>query len=114
MKSRGLRQVDILEKSKPIQEKTGIKMSKAHLSNYVNGRSNPDQLRLVLLSQTLGVSEVWLMGYDVPIEPENNTSLIAEVSKSMKKLTTFNQKEVFNFVEKLLKEQNENLGKNLV
>ena len=36
MNDRGLRQVDILEKSKPFQDKLGIKMSKTHLSNYIN------------------------------------------------------------------------------
>ena len=59
MSDRGLRQVDILEKSKPFQDKLGIKMSKTHLSNYINGKSNPDQQKLILLSQTLGVSEPW-------------------------------------------------------
>ena len=42
----------------------GIKLGKSALSQYVSGKSIPDQDKLVLLSKTLGVSEAWLMGYD--------------------------------------------------
>ena len=43
-------------------------MSKSHLSQYVNGKSQPDQHKLYLLAKTLKVSEAWLLGYDVPKE----------------------------------------------
>ncbi|MGK0575553.1 helix-turn-helix domain-containing protein [Macrococcus capreoli] len=66
MKERNLKQIDILNKSEKFQKELGIKMSKSHLSQYVNGKSSPDQHKLFLLSKTLGVSEAWLMGYDVP------------------------------------------------
>lgn len=68
MSERGLKQVDILNMSIPLQERTGIKMSKSHLSQYVNGKSQPDQHKLYLLAKTLKVSEAWLLGYDVPKE----------------------------------------------
>ncbi|MCT0077286.1 helix-turn-helix domain-containing protein [Lactococcus lactis] len=109
MNDRGLRQVDILEKSKPFQDKLGIKMSKTHLSNYVNGKSNPDQQKLILLSQTLGVSEPWLMGYDVPmIEPresENDSETIEETITVMKKLEEPRQKVVLDTASSQLEEQ---------
>lgn len=111
MNDRGLRQVDILEKSKPFQDKLGIKMSKTHLSNYINGKSNPDQQKLILLSQTLGVSEPWLMGYDVPmIEPresENGSETIEETVTVMKKLEEPRQKVVLDTANVQLKEQEE-------
>lgn len=110
MNDRGLRQVDILEKSKPFQDKLGIKMSKTHLSNYINGKSNPDQQKLILLSQTLGVSEPWLMGYDVPmIEPresENDSETIEETITVMKKLEEPRQKVVLDTATNQLDEQN--------
>ena len=65
MNDRGLRQVDILEKSKPFQTKLGVKLGKSALSQYVNGIQSPDQHKLSLLAMTLDVSEAWLMGYDV-------------------------------------------------
>ncbi|WP_416435114.1 helix-turn-helix domain-containing protein [Lactococcus lactis] len=109
MNDRGLRQVDILEKSKPFQDKLGIKMSKTHLSNYINGKSNPDQQKLILLSQTLGVSEPWLMGYDVPmIEPresENNSETIEKTVTVMKKLEEPRQKIVLDTASSQLEEQ---------
>ena len=63
LSERNLRQVDILNSSLPLQKELGIKMGKSALSQYVSGKSSPDQDKLVLLSKTLGVSEAWLMGY---------------------------------------------------
>lgn len=53
-------------------------MPKNYLSQYVNGKSTPDNLRLVLLSKVLGVSEAWLMGYDVPRNDEEEESPLIE------------------------------------
>lgn len=64
MNERNLRQVDILKQSEKFQKELGIKLGKSALSQYVSGKSIPDQDKLVLLSKTLGVSETWLMGYD--------------------------------------------------
>ncbi len=115
MDDRGLRQVDILEKSKPFQDKLGIKMSKTHLSNYINGKSNPDQQKLILLSQTLGVSEPWLMGYDVPMVESktnpDNTPLIEETLNAMKKLEKPRQKVVLDTANFQLKEQEKETAK---
>lgn len=72
MSERNLKQRDILELSQPFQKKYGIKMGKSALSQYVNGKSSPDQNKLFLLGTTLGVSEAWLMGLDVPKEREGN------------------------------------------
>lgn len=72
MSEKNLKQVDIIERSKPFQEKLGVKLGKSALSQYVNGVQSPDQHKLTLLSLTLDVSEAWLMGYDVPMH--RNTS----------------------------------------
>ena len=68
MSERNLRQVDILNLSQKYQKELGIKMGKSALSQYISGKSVPDQNKLVLLGRTLDVSETWLMGYDVPKE----------------------------------------------
>lgn len=73
MQEQNLRQVDILNKSIRYQKELNIKMGKSALSQYVSGKSVPDQDKLVLLGKTLGVNESWLMGYDVPKEPNNIT-----------------------------------------
>lgn len=70
MSERNLKQVDVISLSKPHQKELGVKLGKSALSQYINGKSTPDQEKLVLLSKTLGVSEAWLMGYDVPMVNE--------------------------------------------
>lgn len=65
MSERNLRQVDILRESEKYQKELGIKLGKSALSQYVSGKSVPDQDKLVLLAKTLNVSASWLMGYDV-------------------------------------------------
>lgn len=75
MSERNLKQVDVISLSKPHQKELGVKLGKSALSQYINGKSTPDQEKLVLLSKTLGVSEAWLMGYDAPMvnDPQPNT-----------------------------------------
>lgn len=68
MQIRNLRQVDILNLSKPFCEKYGVKLGKNDLSQYVNGKVEPRQEKLTILGLVLNVSEAWLMGYDVPME----------------------------------------------
>ena len=70
MGERKLKQVDVISLSKVHQKELGVKLGKSALSQYINGKSTPDQEKLVLLARTLGVSEAWLMGYDVPMTKE--------------------------------------------
>ena len=74
MAERNLRQVDILERTKPFCTKYDVKMNKSDLSQYVSGKVEPSQEKLVILGLALNVSEAWLMGLDVPIERPNNTN----------------------------------------
>ncbi|MDG4944607.1 MULTISPECIES: S24 family peptidase [Staphylococcus] len=115
MKDRNLRQVDILNMSKPHQKELGIKMSKSHLSQYVNAKSSPDQHKLYLLSKTLDVGEAWLMGYDVdsyrvPDEErqrENiSVSLHQDIIENLDDLKESNAPLVNDFIEEIIKEQN--------
>ncbi|KGL44086.1 bifunctional HTH-domain containing protein/aminotransferase [Listeria newyorkensis] len=95
MRERGLKQVDILRKSLPYQNELDIKMSKSTLSQYVTGVQSPDQDRIFLLSKTLGVSEPWLMGYDVPREriPDE------ERNDSPNKTYSTSTREIANYIE---------------
>ncbi len=68
MDMRGYRQVDILEAAEPYCKKYGVKLGKNALSQYVSGKVEPNQERLTILGLALGVSEAWLLGYDVPME----------------------------------------------
>lgn len=68
MNLRGLRQVDILRSAEPYCKQFGVKLNKNDLSQYVSGKTVPGQDKLTILGLTLGVSEAWLMGYDVDME----------------------------------------------
>lgn len=65
MDERKLKQVDILNLSLPYCEKYNIKMNKSDISQYVSGKVEPSQEKLVILGMALDVSEAWLMGFDV-------------------------------------------------
>ncbi len=70
MKIKDVRAVDL-------SKATGI--SKSRISQYIHGVYEAKQTALYLLAKALNVSEVWLMGYDVPMErttcSDNHTEL---------------------------------------
>lgn len=68
MSDRNLRQVDILNLTKPYCKKYDVKMNKSDISQYCSGKTEPNQDKLFILGIVLNVSEAWLMGYDVPME----------------------------------------------
>lgn len=68
MEMRDLRQADLVRLVAPYCEKYHILMGKSSISLYVNGKVEPNQGKLFILGQALGVSEAWLMGFDVPME----------------------------------------------
>lgn len=72
MSEQNLRQVDILNRVKPFCVKYNVKMNKSDLSQYVSGKVEPSQDKLIVLGMALNVSEAWLMGFDVPKEHQGN------------------------------------------
>lgn len=107
MASKGLRQIDILNKTLPYQKSLGITISKSHLSNYVNDRSSPDNGKMLLLAQALGVSEPWLMGYDVEADGKvKQDQSEANLLQAYRKLTEPRKEKLHYFVNAHLTEQN--------
>ena len=72
METRNLRQADILEMIAPYCKKYDVNIPRNALSQYVTGKVLPKQDKLTILGMALNVSEVWLMGYDVPMEREES------------------------------------------
>lgn len=62
-----LRQADILRRAEPFCKQFDVKLGRNDLSQYVSGKVSPGQEKLTVLALALGVSETWLMGYDVPM-----------------------------------------------
>jgi transcriptional regulator with XRE-family HTH domain len=73
---------------KPIElsERTGI--PKSMISYYLNGKTKPKADRIYIISKELGVSEAWLLGYDVPknrtAEQKKNDDLVQVIAKLRK------------------------------
>lgn len=65
MKELDLRQVDVLALSKPFCEKYNTKLNRNDLSQYLSGKIEPGQKKLMVLAETLNVNPTWLMGLDV-------------------------------------------------
>lgn len=63
MNIRGMRQVDVAEKSG---------LPKAQISQYKTGKYEPMQDALYKLAKALNVNVAWLMGHDVPMEVNRN------------------------------------------
>ena len=76
---KGWKQVDLVER-------TGI--AKASINAWVKQNWQPKQKSLIKMAQVLDVSEMWLAGYDVPMErPEaqkKNDELIQVISEIRK------------------------------
>lgn len=67
-------------KSVELHEKTGI--SESLLSKYLSGSAVARQKKLTLLADALNVNEVWLMGYDVPMNRELNPTPLSELNQT--------------------------------
>lgn len=59
LKIKGIRQADLCKLAK---------VPKSSLSLYLSGAYEPKQDRIYDMAKALNVSEAWLMGYDVPME----------------------------------------------
>ena len=60
-----------LKKMKAIDLSNATGIPKGSISYYLSGKFTPKGDRLHIISKTLGVSEAWLLGFDVP---RNRTS----------------------------------------
>lgn len=60
---------------------------KSSLSLYLRGACEPKQDRIYKMANILKVSEMWLMGYDVPMEGDDSISLnVTELSDNEKEM----------------------------
>lgn len=64
-----LKQADIVAVAQPYCASYGVKLNRSDVSQYISGKTEPGQDKLLLLSAALGVDVAWLMGYEVPMYP---------------------------------------------
>lgn len=98
-----------------LSRKTNI--NRSIISQWLKGQYKAKQDKLSILSDVLNVSEVWLMGYDVPmkkITPKNNVSaeygLLTNDTISVQGLNEDDIKEIKRQIE-YLKNKNNNTQK---
>ena len=83
MDIKNLKQSELLKLTEPFCNKYNVKMNKSDISQYLSGKTKPNQYKLAILSMVLDVNESWLIGYDVPMERTIETT---ELSKEQKEL----------------------------
>lgn len=118
MRDRNLRQVDILNLTKPYCQKYSVKMNKSDISQYVSGKNEPSQEKLVILGMALNVSEPWLMGFDVPMirNPEeivadvmvnllDGDPIVIELNNNIRSMTEKTKARLLRYSKLLLEEQ---------
>lgn len=105
MNERNLRQVDILNLVLPYCKKYNVKMNKSDISQYVSGKTEPSQEKLVVLGMALNVSESWLMGFNVGRERKDTPEKAREDFDFLSKfslLTERDQKIVLSLINSML------------
>lgn len=103
-----LKQVDIIAKAKPYCEENDVKMNKSDISQYVSGKTEPNQDKLFVLARALNVSEAWLMGYDEDETPSSQSTIVLKYDYSNgTKLDNYLDNEELAVIECLRKIDNE-------
>lgn len=102
-------------KAQDLVDRTGI--PKASISHYLNGYYCPTSSKAEKMAKVLGVSPVWLMGFDVPkidymVRDKNGNSYIIEtmmpndkvydLSADYRRLSPDSQKRLLAYMQKLL------------
>lgn len=93
MEERNLKQIDILNLSLPLCAKYDVKMNKSDISQYVSGKVEPSQEKLVVLGMALNVTESWLMGFDLPAERKDTTGKAEEDFDFYYKFSLLNERD---------------------
>lgn len=93
MEEKNLKQVDILNLTLPLCAKHNVKMNKSDISQYVSGKVEPSQEKLVILGMALNVTESWLMGFDVPKERKDNSKKAEEDFEFFYKYSLLNERD---------------------
>lgn len=77
LRIRNMRQVELCEK-------TGL--SKSSINNWIKQRWQPKHNAIFLMARALDVSEMWLAGYDAPMERSPEQKKMDELAKLIHKL----------------------------
>lgn len=77
----GMKQADLVRE-------TGL--DRGAISSYLSGKYEPKQKAIYKMARALGVSEAWLLGYDVPAARSDESKKNDQLAKLIVKLRTDN------------------------
>ena len=98
MDKNNIKQVDILKKAEPYCKQYNVKLTKQDLSQYVSGKTEPNQDKLAILSMALNVDITWLMGFDVPMNKKTETTT-NEILTLIETLSSSQQDSVIDYIQ---------------
>ena len=75
MKKNNINQIELSEKT----TLHGKKISQSLINKYLKGKAFARQDNIYILSKILNVNEVWLMGYNVPMDKNYGKTKVAEI-----------------------------------
>lgn len=78
-------------KSQELADKSHV--SKASISQYVNGSHAPSNISSGKMGKVLNVEPMWLMGFDVPMRKEQNEKAATKDFELIKKISLLNERD---------------------
>jgi len=106
MSLNNIKQTDLMGKTK---------IDKTLINKYLAGVAKAGQDNLTTLAEALNVSEPWLLGYDVPINKENNNDVPDDLLKTVmskdayQKLPKEAKEEIIDFIKFVEKKFNKQI-----
>lgn len=82
---------DMGMKSQELADKSHV--SKASISQYVNGSHAPSNISSGKMGKVLNVEPMWLMGFDVPMRKEQNEKAATKDFELIKKISLLNERD---------------------
>lgn len=92
---------------KPQELANASGVSKASISQYINGSHKPSELTAKRLAEILGVNPLWLMGYNT-LDKRLDFSQNSEYISKFLSLNSNHKYQVYGYIDRLLEEESEN------
>lgn len=90
-----------IRKMKPIELSNISNISKSNISHYMHGTTVPNVRRLAALANALLVNELWLAGFDVPMDKhafDNPGSVKADIIRMLDDMDANQLEKTANFI----------------
>ena len=91
---------------KPQELANASGVSKASISQYINGSHKPSELTAKRLAEILGVNPLWLMGYNA-LDKRLDFSQNSEYISKFLSLNSNHKYQVYGYIDRLLEEESE-------